>query len=80
MSETTLTQEQIEAIDRLDLALCQFLNNADDAYDPRVWVESIKRDFKDLSDAYNACHKTKAMNWDRIPEELWAPLSDESAK
>lgn len=57
-----LNDEQVRAIDRLDSALCQFLNNADDEFDPRVWIPSIKRNFADLAAAYNECHRLKVMD------------------
>jgi len=58
----TLTEEQVRAIDDLDAALCQFLNNVGDEYDPRVWIPSIKRNFADLAVAYNECHKAGVMD------------------
>lgn len=58
----TLTEEQVKAIDDLDGALCQFLNNAADQYDPDVWVPSVRRDFARLSEAYNHCHVVKVMD------------------
>lgn len=57
-----LTPEQVEAIDQLDSALCQFLNNAQDEYDPRVWLPTLERDFQDLRRAYNDCHRLKVMD------------------
>lgn len=53
------------AIDALDSALCQFINNAADQYDPSVWVPSVRRDFGELSKAYNECHRVGVMNTQR---------------
>lgn len=70
----TLTEDQIRAIDVLDAALCQFLNNADDEYDPRVWIPSIKRNFADLAVAYNECHKAGVMDLMRAVQAVgYAP-------
>lgn len=57
-----LTDEQVKAIDELDAALCQFLNNAADSYDPNLWVPSIINDFKRLGKAYDKCHSLKVMD------------------
>lgn len=57
MSEgMTLTAEQVEALDDLDAALCNFLNAASDEFDPRLWIPETKRNFKALARAYNECH------------------------
>jgi hypothetical protein len=58
----TLTDEQVAAIDRLDSALCNFLNAASDAYDPRKWIPETRRNFARLSDAYNLCHSLGVMD------------------
>lgn len=50
------------ALADLDSALCQFLNNVGDEYDPRVWVPSIKRDLGRLAKAYNQCHALGTMD------------------
>lgn len=63
-----LSDEQVRAIDELDAALCQFLNNADDEYDPRVWIPSIRKDFKRLGEAYNKCHVLGIMDLRGIGE------------
>ena len=61
---------QAEALDRLDLALCQFLNNVGDEYDPRVWLPSVKRDLDRLSKVYNECHVIGLMDLKRAARSL----------
>jgi hypothetical protein len=67
-SHTTLTHEQVDAIDRLDSALCNFLNGASDQYDPRLWIPETKRNFAALCDAYNQCHIMKVMDLRRAAD------------
>jgi hypothetical protein len=55
-------KKHVIALADLDFALCQFLNNAADEYDPRVWLPSIRRDFASLSRAYNECHVMGTMD------------------
>lgn len=57
-----LIERQSKALDRLDVALCQFLNNAGDEYDPRVWLPSVKRDLDELAKVYNDCHRSGVMD------------------
>lgn len=60
-----LTEQQIAAIDRLDGALCNFLNGASDPYDPRLWIPETQRNFAELCEAYNECHVHKVMDLSR---------------
>ncbi len=53
---------QVEAINKLDSALCNFLNGASDEYDPRLWIPETKRNFEKLCDVYNLCHVVKVMD------------------
>jgi|SRR5215217_3675876 len=62
MVKDVLPPDMLTALDVLDNALCQFLNNASDEFDPRVWIPSIERDFARLADAYNQCHVVKLMD------------------
>lgn len=62
--------EHVDLIDKLDSALCQFLNNAADEYDPRVWVPSVKRDFAELDKVYNECHVAGLMDIQRAARTI----------
>jgi len=62
--------EHVDLIDKLDSALCQFLNNAADEYDPRVWVPSVKRDFVELGKVYNECHVAGLMDIQRAARTI----------
>lgn len=58
----SLTQEQIDALDRLDSALCQYINNVGDEWDDPRWEVSVQKNLGELSEAYNECHKVKLMD------------------
>jgi hypothetical protein len=60
-----VTEAGLTAIDKLDSALCQFLNNVGDEYDPRVWLPSVRRDLDALNAAYNDCHRVGVMDIQR---------------
>ena len=48
---------EVNALHRLDIALCNFINAYGDPYDPPEEYEAeTKRNIKELSDAYNAAH------------------------
>lgn len=57
-----LTPEQVEAIDRLDSALCNFINGASDAFDPSKWIAETEEHFKELRKCYNECHELEIMD------------------
>lgn len=72
-----LIERQTEMFDRLDAALCQFLNNAGDEYDPREWVPSVKRDLLSLAQVYNDCHKVGVMDLSRSAARHLTPKEGE---
>lgn len=57
-----LTQSQVEAIDRLDSALCNFINGASDAFDPSKWIAETEEHFIELRKCYNECHELEIMD------------------
>lgn len=57
-----LTQEQLAALDRLDSALCNFINGVNDEYDPRLWIAETKEHFVQLSKCYNECHVLEVLD------------------
>lgn len=61
------------AIAKLDAALCNFLNAIGDPFTPTErWFEESRRNLKELSNAYNECHKTDVMDLMRDTDLLIA--------
>lgn len=65
-----LNDEQVKALDRLDAALCQYINNVGDEWDDPRWVVSVQRNLGELSEAYNQCHVVKLMDIRRAAAAL----------
>jgi hypothetical protein len=61
----------VAPINVLDTALCQYLNEVGDPFEPvEEWNSSCERARSALSVAYNKCHKEGVMDWNRKVKDI----------